>query len=371
MRHLPCWYALALVVASCLGCGEAADTPAPAPVDAPARTAAGDASLRRMLLDIAAHRGCAALEGAFAPLPEPEVAADRRRRVTGRLWVSRCRLAREGDALGVEVAGRGWQWVDEAGAGPLGSRFDVRGTVRFEVAITLQAEVDVRYDEPSRRAQLLLTPRAAPAVRVTPIGRVPVIAAGGWSGLIGGLGGLLGASPEAQARAQLEAGAARRLAGELGRGLTVTVDLCTSQVDPVLGPLAEGAPPPPPPYPGGRWIDNAAILLHPDGVDVAGPFEVAGTLRVEAERIEGPAPRVAWVCADDASDAAAGFLASGAARVDGAVRTAEVASTVALDVTAAQCDEAALVWIPGPGAARVRYRVSDPTVEAEPLVGCP
>ena len=125
-RALDAGIALAIVLS--IACGEPPQAPAPAPLPAPTRTAAEDATLRHMLMDMAQHGACEALEGHFVPLPEPRPPAGRRPRVEGRLWVQDCRIEREGDALDVRLEGRGWQWIDELGAGPLGSQFNVRAT---------------------------------------------------------------------------------------------------------------------------------------------------------------------------------------------------------------------------------------------------
>lgn len=353
-------------------CGESAEVTEAAPITAPERSAAGDEALRRMVMDVAQHRACEVLRDRFVPLPEHRPPATRRPRTVGRLWVSDCNVTREGDALRVHLEGRGWQWADEIRAGPLGSSFSVRGTVRFEATIDLFGELDLRYDEPTRRAQVIVTPREGARVRVSPIGSVPVAPSGGWSGLVGGLGGLIGLSPQAQAREQLEAQGAARIRAQLARGVTLTFDLCTGQLDPVLGALGEGEAPPAPPYPQGRWIDNAETVVHPGALDVAGPFEVeGGALLLEAERLDGPAPELLVLCRSDAALLAASFLASGRARASSAASRTTLSSPARVDLSGSGCEAPHVVLLSSGGsAARVRYRVIDPEAEAEALVSC-
>ncbi|HJL14485.1 MAG TPA: hypothetical protein RMH99_02445, partial [Sandaracinaceae bacterium LLY-WYZ-13_1] len=150
-------------------CGDDAATAGEGPVaPPPERTAAQDEALRAMVADVAEGRACRALRDRFLPLPEDHAGRPRDGRpvVEGRLWVNECAIERRGERLSVHLGGRGWQWVERDGAGPLGSRFTVRGTVPFEATVDLESAVDLRYDERDRRAAVLLTPRGAPRARV-------------------------------------------------------------------------------------------------------------------------------------------------------------------------------------------------------------
>lgn len=356
---------LALLLVAC------GDPPPPAelaPIEAPTRNAAGDASLRRMVAEMAEHGVCESLTHTFVPLPE--TGSDRRRwmPVQGRLWVSECSAERVEERLRVSLVGRGWQWVDEEGAGPLGSSFRVRGTVRFEASLTLEGELDLRYDAETRRAQVIVTPRPGLGVRVSPIGAVPVAPSGGWSGLIGGIGGLFGVSPEAQAREQLEARAGARMRNELARGLTISLDLCSGQVQPTLGALAEGEAPPMPPVPEERWIDNQEVLLQPGGLDIAGPYD-ADDLELKLERFDGPPFAVHLVCAEDGERIAATYLATGEARVAGALQSHRLDASLWLqDIE--PCESVHLVTLGGETPSRFGYRARRLSEVRSPLVNC-
>ena len=256
-------YALLFACGVLAGCGDGPPTEE-TPVPTPARTAAQDRAIRALAADLARHRACEVLRERFVPLPEdrPEAA---RRVVEGRLWVDRCEARREGEGLALSLGGRGWQWVERSAPGPLGTRFTVRGTVRLEARVELTSALDVRYDEAARRVLVALTPVAPPSATVRPIGTIPLAPEGGWSSLVGGLGSLVGLSPEAQARPLLEEEAALIVRRQLARGMTLAIDLCTGQPDVAFGPLGDGEALPPPPFPaaeGALFLDNARVRLH-------------------------------------------------------------------------------------------------------------
>jgi len=290
--------------------------PAPAPIEPtppPTRSAAQDRALRHMAIDVAEAQLCGLLLDRFVPLPEdrPERPRDRLPLVEGRLWLSECHAERRGDALALHLAGRGWQRVERSAAGPLGSSFSVRGVVRLEATLDLEAELDLGYDERTHRASVTLTPRTTPRARVTPIGTVPVSADGGWSSVVGGIGGLLGTSPEARARPMLEAQAAITVERELARGATLQLDLCTGQLHATLGALGDGEAVPAPPYADDevRFRDNLRVRLRDGAFDLSGPFD--GPIHVDLEVESGEGVNAAILCGPEAALTASAFLSSG------------------------------------------------------------
>ncbi|MCZ7683362.1 MAG: hypothetical protein M5U28_33085 [Sandaracinaceae bacterium] len=167
----------------------------------------------------------------------------------GRLWVSRCEVERRGEALALSVGGRGWRWVEDSAPGPLGTSYTVRGHVRFEADVDVTADVDLRYDERGHRVLAALTPRESARARLTPIGALPVVADGGWSSVLGGLGGLLtGSSVGDRARPLVQEHGARMVQRMLRAGATFSLDLCSGQIDGALGAIEDGAAPPARPY---------------------------------------------------------------------------------------------------------------------------
>lgn len=362
---------LALVLAALLlaACGESA-APSVETVATPERTAAQDRAMRALMTDVAEHRACAALRDRFVPLPEDRPGA--RRRVTeGRLWINACRVEHTDAGLSLHLEGRGWQWVERTGAGPFGSSFTVRGTVRFEATLDVESELDVHYDDDAHRVLFALTPTRSPRARVTPIGVIPVAPAGGWSSIIGGIGALFGVSPQQSARPLLEEQAALTLERELARGATLSVDLCTSQLDLVLGAVGDGETVEPPPYPGEeRWIDNARVRLHEGGLDLSGPWDTAGgDIWFDVEVESGGPIEVAVLCRPEASIVASTYLAGGSARAGSPVSRQTLRDGASVALRAEDCAQPH-VMLTSAGEATVRYRVRRDGLVTEALVDC-
>ncbi len=333
------------------------------PPDAPQRTAVQDQAMRALIMDIAEARACDELNGRFVPLPEdrPEGPSRSDRAVIeGRLWVSECSVEREDEYLALHIAGRGWRWVDRTSEGPLGSAFTARGQLRFEANIDVDAAVDLRYDRDARRAVIALTPLDRIHARVTPIGSLPVTAEGGWSGVIGGLGALLGAPIEARTQSSVGEEATAIAQRQLRGGATLAVDLCTSQVDGALGPLGDGDAPAERPYPQGtdRWLDNARAELRADAIDLSGPFAASERpLHFEVDVESGGPADVAIVCRDEAARIASEYLSNTRPRAGERAAHGEASAHDPLTITLepGRCDEAVLMVRPT-REQQVRYR---------------
>ena len=369
---------LALGAALALGCGPEAPE-LPPPVEPPSRTAAQDREIRALLLDIAVHRMCDALEGRLVPLPEGDArgAAAGTAPAVGRLEMQRCRARREGERLGLHLEGRGWTWVDERSAGPLATSFRVRGYLRFSLAVDLLGEIDVAYDRRARVATLWLTPRERPVARVTSRGRLPIQAETGWSGLIGRIGQALGGPLDERARPMLESHAATLMASRLRPGVTATANLCTGQLDAVVGALRPGEAPDRPFDEGDRpWLDNQRVLLYPGGIDLAGPYDTSGErLEVDVEVEEGPGVEAQVACRDQAARVLDSFVQERPAFLARA-RAREVVSgarSASLEVDGAGCE---LVMLLSPRSSearaptRVRLRTRIRGAAAHQLVEC-
>ncbi|MEZ4339672.1 MAG: hypothetical protein R3B82_23865 [Sandaracinaceae bacterium] len=362
------WLWLALGLAAC---GDAS-VGTVEPLPAPERTAAQDGALRALMIDVARHRACDLLRDRFVPLPEDRPGA-RRRVVEGRLWIDRCRVSREEDRMSLSLSGRGWQWVERSAAGPLGSSFTVRGTVRLEATLDVTSELDLRYEEDAHRVLVAMTPTTPPTATVHPIGTIPIAPDGGWSSIIGGLGGLLGASPEAQARPLLEEQAALVVRQQLARGATLALDLCTAQPDLTFGPIGDGETVEPPPFEvedGVLWLDNQRVRLHPGGLDLSGPWSTAdgdGAFEIE---VESGGPVEAWVlCRPEAALLASSYLAGGNASPTAHASRQRVTDRASLALRAADCAEPH-VLLTSTDDATVRYRVRRDGWRPEPLVDC-
>ncbi len=347
-----------------------------APPGSPERTAVQDRAIRALVMDVAEGRACAALDGAFVPLPEDRPARPPSELpvVEGRLWVSRCEVERRGETLALSVGGRGWRWVEESAPGPLGTSYSVRGHVRFEADVDVTADVDLRYDERGHRVLAALTPRESARARLTPIGALPVVADGGWSSVLGGLGGLLtGSSVGDRARPLVQEHGARMVQRMLRAGATLSLDLCSGQIDGALGAIADGAAPPARPYGDEEpWRDNARVRLRPGGLDASGPWAADGRRMLADLEVEdgGPA-QAALLCREEAALLASEHLSTGAASFRGASTTATRGRAIALSLEAGACEEAVLVVLAsGQLDVRYRYRVRREGDTREAWVRC-
>ncbi|MCB9598535.1 MAG: hypothetical protein H6719_37820 [Sandaracinaceae bacterium] len=236
----------------------------------------------------------------------------------------------------------------------------------------MTSELDVRYDEDGRRVLLALTPTTPPSATVRPIGTLPVAPDGGWSEIIGGLGGLFGVSTEQQARPLLEEEAGLLVQRQLAQGVTLGVDLCTGQPDLAFGPIGDGDPIAPPPVEsaGVVWIDNQRVRLHEGGLDVSGPWSTEdgdGTFELEVE-LGGPVDAYV-MCRAEAALLASAYLAGGEARPSGAVSRQQVHDRASLALRAADCVDPHVV-LTAPSETTLRYRVRRDGASPEALVDC-
>ncbi|MBZ0122021.1 MAG: hypothetical protein K8H88_33815, partial [Sandaracinaceae bacterium] len=245
-------------------------------------------------------------------------------------------------------------------------------------SLDLRGDTDVRYDRAGHGLRVALTPVATPRARVTPIGEIPVSADGSWSGLIGSLGGLLGGgNVQDRARPMVETQGAQTMQAEMREGATLVVDLCSGQVDPLIGALDDGAAPPASPYPldGRVWWENLSVILRPGAMDLAGMFTTHGEhVLVDLELSSGDAAEVALVCREEASRLASSFLAGAASEPSAAIARRTVRAGHALHLDApSTCDEVALVVMPPAEAQselRYRYRIGRAGASAESFVDC-
>ncbi len=345
-----------------LGCGEAPSA-AVDPLPAPERTAAQDRALRGLAMDVAEGQACELLRGGFLPVPEERVAGSRAEQpsVVGRLKVSECSVERRGDGLSIRVGGQGWQWIDRANPGPLGTSFRVRGVVRFQASVEMQATVDLRYDTERRRVLAALTPTRGVRARVVPIGDPPVEAEGGWSGIVGGFAGMLGSSVAEQARPIVEQEGALMLQRQLRAGATFVLAPRTRQLAGARAALGDDEATPARPYAseGERWLDNARVVLRPASVDQAGPFAPEDRrLHVDVEVERGGSLMVSLVCREEADRFAAEYVSQGLAQPGVVVTRQRVTSAGSLTLEPGACDEAFVRVEPASEhETRYRYRV--------------
>lgn len=363
---------------SAAGCSDTAIEEA-SPVAEPTRTAVQDRAIRSLMLDAGEGQLCDALAGMLVPLPDSAArsgAAAGMNPAVGRLWVERCSAERRGEQLVVGLQGRGWIWSDEQRQGPLGTRFAVNGLLRFRVSAEIAGVVDLGYAEGEHLLSIWLTPRQRPTATMTTLGEVPLRPEGGWSGILGAVGEMLGGSLGEQARPAVAQVGGALIARRLSRGLTATVDLCTGQVDTVLGALENGVTPRRPfPPDGERWVANQRVRLHQGTVDIAGPFgEREQQIQVEVVSEAGPDFAARLVCQEQAVGVIESFVAGRPAPLVTELRQQRVRSgrSVTLELERSRCPVMLITTSPARAdeAVELRYRVVVPGATVEPLVEC-
>ena len=367
---------VALLCALCASCGDEATTDV-APIAEPTRTAARADDLRRMFTDIAIANTCDALINRFVPIPDP-AHTDRARVPTtvGRFRVEECSARDESGRFVLSLSGRGWQWVSRSGAGPIGSEFIVRATVRFAAEVRLDAELDLAYATDAHRASFIVTPVEPVQAQVHAIGAVPIESAGGWSDLVGTLGRWVGADPSEEARAAFAREGAEQFATTLREGVTLTMDLCELQPDLSFGALGDDEVPPRRPL-GEPWLENAWVRVEHGSFDIAGPFAIddRGELFVDVAIDEGGPVNVQMICNLPLRAQLGQFFATGAtepiagssiiAERDAPENESTTFSSGPLERTAA-CSSVFVVYRPtstSPGTTLFRTRIYD---DAEP-----
>lgn len=372
-------FAAIVAVALFSTCGMPSPPPLPDPIEPPARTAVQDQAVRRLLSNVGQNRLCEQLQGRMMALPGSDAPTGRQggqAPAKGRLWVERCQAEERAGMLALHLEGRGWTWANETRAGPLNSRFTVRGYLRFLLSVDLQGELDLGYSESTQVASVWFTPRVAPVARLNLQGPVPVQAQTGLGGVLGIFGSVFGSPVESRARPVVERFGANEIARRLTPGLTTTGELCTGQLDVYMGVLGDGETPLRPfPADGTIWLENGRTQINSGGIDVAGPWDSGGeALRLDIEVEEG-GPAVARVlCQAQAHQVVEAFLARTPAPPVADLRSSTIGAgqLVTLRTDPTTCP-VMLVMTPTPAASsgtRYRYRAIAGEGSPEPLMTC-
>ncbi len=257
----------------------------------PARSAAADADLRKLVLDAAASDAtCKRLQDRFIGLPAEhgaKGAAAGSTPLVGRWWIRACAVKRAGDTLRLQLSGPAWYRVDRAQSG-----YALHQYVYFDVDASLQGALDIGYDPRARLASIWFSPTDAARVRLRPLGELDLHARSILSWL---------ALPVARAMAPGEVAAEGEalFRKRLGAGMTLTVDVAHGdQIDLLPGQLASGQAPLRPFSDGAPWLANERVELSPGGLAVDGPFPPQKT-RIDARLESGDSVSYALVCARD------------------------------------------------------------------------
>ncbi|MDB4958844.1 MAG: hypothetical protein JWO36_6413 [Myxococcales bacterium] len=289
---------LILAVFALLACKREAPPPPPSAAVAPIRGAVGDTDLRVMLAEIASSKACEMIEGQFTGLPAPQ----QPNVLAGTLWIRRCKITHDGTRVDFELAGNGWQWIEQT-SGQAGGSFGVRQYVRFSVDAKLRGAIDIAYDRTSHVASLWFTPSQPPVIAFHPIGGISVDPKGLWSSVLGGVSSAFSASPGEKGTQQAQAQGTQQFMSKLSEGLTFAIDLCTGAQRSTLGRAPKGTMG----KPGAGQSHRISVELQPGGLMVLGPQRALHGMTVNIVS-DGPI-RVGLVCSDRAAAAADAFLA--------------------------------------------------------------
>jgi hypothetical protein len=252
------------------------------------------------MLDVAGLRACEKLRGKFVGLSGSEADAELTgaeqglASVTGRWLLRDCEEKREGESLGLRIGGPGWQWVDRQQKG-----FRIRQYVYFSATVDLKSSLDVGYDPEAELASIWLTPVGSVGAEVSAAGAISANAETVLASVVGAIGPALGMQVDEVAKTAAGTEGAMQFKAKLAQGLTITVKPKTGQMDVMLGQLPNGVAPKRPIATTRSWLLNERQSLFPSGVQMAGPFDPAARVTLQARVEEGSGLLYRTICQDD------------------------------------------------------------------------
>ncbi|MEO8552314.1 MAG: hypothetical protein ABI678_20195, partial [Kofleriaceae bacterium] len=235
MRRLLC----VVMIAACSSKKETPPDPPPVQKpEEPLRDAVGDADMRALVYDWLAAQACHKAAHHFSGIKDPT----RKGIVNGQIWIRDCKITNEGKQLVAEIAGSGWQWQHKVEK-KAGGTFEVNQYVKFSVTAKLAGTVDLAYAPKNHVASLWFTPTAPAAVEFKPIGDIDVNRDDTWASIIGGVGSLVGESPEDSAESTADKKGTTAFKDQIAKGFAVGVDLCSNTTRVSLKRLPKGEMP--------------------------------------------------------------------------------------------------------------------------------
>ena len=264
----------------------------------PLRDAVGDRDMHALISDLASAKACEQFEHNMKGL----LAENDPARITGVLWIRRCKITLDGNRMVFELGGNGWQW-NETTKHQAGGTFVVKQWVKFGVDVALTGSLDLAYDRGSHIVSVWFTPVQPPQVRFTPVGSISVDSKGVWSSIVGSLGSIFGKSPHKLGAAEARTQGLDQFQKAFAQGFSITANLCTSEV--VFSLLKKPKGTMDPPEIG--QTEHVAAELQPDGVMTFGPFPAPAGMTIDAS-VEGGSARLYLACLDQAEQVAQAFL---------------------------------------------------------------
>ena len=289
-----------------VACGGAAQNGAKAETP-PARVATGDLDVRKLVLDMAEKKACSQLEGKWLGLPaQDDTSSECPKNLTGadaglacswgRLQIRDCKSSVQNGALSLAFGGVGWTWVDQK-SGAVG----VRQYVYLTANVEMKSAFDIGYDPNSKIASVWLTPTEPLKARVNALGTIKLVGDGVLGQLEKAAAGALGVDPKAQFASQ----GAQMFEEKLRKGMTMTFETESQQIDLMLSPLPNGIVPKRPMPNGSRaWLVNERQEIFPGGVQFSGPYDPQPTIQLDAKWEGGSPVSYGIVCATDATNMA-------------------------------------------------------------------
>lgn len=300
MRGLSVIAVVAVVVA--VACSSKKATPPdPLPVrvpETPLRGAEGDKDMRALVNDLIAGKACDQIKHRFTGLRDVK----RPTTLAGTMWLRECQIENEGSHLAMQVAGSGWEWIDQTQK-KAGGTFVVKQYVKFDVTVKLAGTIDLAYDPKVHIASLWYTPTAVADVKFKPRNEIEVDTDGAWSSILGGAGSLIGQSPDQLADETASKKGATAIQMANAKGLSVAVDLCTNTVRMSAERLPKGKMPKPSIGESERIdaeVQNFGVLLF-------GPYPATTGMTLAVD-VHGGSAQMYLACVDQAEVVAAAFL---------------------------------------------------------------
>lgn len=350
-------------------------TPASAPGAArkPSSDADADAKMHKLkdlMLDVAVHEICEDARSDFQGL----ASASSDDIIEGRLFVQRCDARRDKDELKIDASGRGWRWIQRK-TEKLEGTFQVDQYVRFKADGAARGKLDWDYVEPAHLLHIWFEPTAPAKVNIVPTSKVDVQPQSTWASLLGAATDLLGKSPDEKATQQVKTKGSKEGKQKIEEGYSFTFDLCTGQRYHDMGRVAPGdIPSKPVPARTHIWLQNQKVRVYPEGLDLAGPFDVpGGRVEIEISVEEGSSLTAKLICDQDAMKIAQAFLDDKKPPNVSALAEAVIKKGNAghLEGDTSQCPAVLMTTTPkGKGPALFRYMARGANANVNPMADC-
>jgi len=271
-------------------------------------TSGTEADAHKLLVDLAASRGCEYVRDRVMFLSPGGAESDGESGlVSGVLWIRTCEITQV-DPTHVEatLTGIGWRWVDRE-TDTAGATFELDQNVRFDMALSTTGSFDMAYDPEGHILTLGFAPTQPVEVRFTIRSELDVDAAGLWSSIVGTAADLTGQSPRQRAKEKVRTKGVQAVRSKLSQGFTVIWDLCSGRRNMKFGTKrAQTRPQTPAP----SDAVNTRVTLHRNSMIMAGPFK-EGARPAQFDAVEGGGFEAFWVCQDQAQQIAEQYVAQG------------------------------------------------------------